>query len=284
MPPGNTGNARPPAGPNRRAARQVIADFLIRTWLGNVLASVALVFGVLGVAWTIYTGIISLRYGATQTCAALYSIGKFSEYCNKTLEAGVTPAPMIRRHLTDVWYWNWDVRNGERFPLDADLSSGRLGWQRLLAGPMHLVLSTLRLTTNLTNLSPGTTWAVVVLMLAVAIFAVICLRLLNDNDVAREGFDDSEFRQGGATFEVSEVLGVTNRNRELCRVRTTYSQSERHDDSIVVPDSSDDSSEDLEDAHLDPATIAKLTDQRAPQKRTAYVYSDDGKEGEDHAS
>ncbi|KAK5724925.1 hypothetical protein LTR17_013414 [Elasticomyces elasticus] len=49
--------------------------------------------------------------------------------------------------------------------------------------------------------------------------------------VAREVFDDSEFRQGRATSEFPEVPGENNRNRELSRIRTTYSQSQRHDDS-----------------------------------------------------
>ncbi|KAK0263791.1 hypothetical protein LTS09_002142 [Friedmanniomyces endolithicus] len=48
--------------------------------------------------------------------------------------------------------------------------------------------------------------------------------------VAREVFDDSEFRQGRATSEFPEVPGERNRNRELSRIRTTYSQNHRHEE------------------------------------------------------
>ncbi|TKA79743.1 hypothetical protein B0A55_04362 [Friedmanniomyces simplex] len=48
--------------------------------------------------------------------------------------------------------------------------------------------------------------------------------------VAREVFDDSEFRRGRATSEFPEVPGERNRNGELSRIRTTYSQSQRHGD------------------------------------------------------
>ncbi|TKA80923.1 hypothetical protein B0A55_01656 [Friedmanniomyces simplex] len=99
----NVGNPRIQAPLNFIAPRHPITDFFLRTWLGNVLAVIGLVFTVFGAAWAIYTGVLGMRYGALQSCASLYSIGKYSVYCNKTLEAGVTPAPMIRRHLTDIW-------------------------------------------------------------------------------------------------------------------------------------------------------------------------------------
>lgn len=46
--------------------------------------------------------------------------------------------------------------------------------------------------------------------------------------VAQEVFDDSGFRQGRATSEYPEVPGEPNRNRDLSRVRTQYSQTQRH--------------------------------------------------------
>ncbi|KAK3634582.1 hypothetical protein LTR56_015162 [Elasticomyces elasticus] len=104
MPPASAaGNARIQAPQNPPVVRRPIVDFFLRTWLGNVLTVIGLLFTILGVAWTIYTGVLSLRYGATQTCAALYSIGKYTGYCNKTLEAGVTPAPAIRRDTVIQW-------------------------------------------------------------------------------------------------------------------------------------------------------------------------------------
>ncbi|KAK5685391.1 hypothetical protein LTS10_003469 [Elasticomyces elasticus] len=88
MPP--AGNARTQAPQIPPVARRPIVDFFLRTWLGNVLAVTGLLITVLGVAWAIYTGVLGLRYGALQTCATLYSIGKYSRYCNNTLNAGFT--------------------------------------------------------------------------------------------------------------------------------------------------------------------------------------------------
>ncbi|KAK3623961.1 hypothetical protein LTR56_021322 [Elasticomyces elasticus] len=96
MPPASAaGNAPIQAPQSHAVARRPIVDFFLRTWLGNVLAVIGLLFTILGVAWTIYTGVLSLHYNALQTCATLYSIGKYSEYCNKVLDVGTTPAPMI---------------------------------------------------------------------------------------------------------------------------------------------------------------------------------------------
>ncbi|KAK4961889.1 hypothetical protein LTR10_002382 [Elasticomyces elasticus] len=96
MPPASAaGNAPIQAPQSHAVARRPIVDFFLRTWLGDVLAVIGLLFTILGVAWTIYTGVLSLHYNALQTCATLYSIGKYSEYCNKVLDVGTTPAPMI---------------------------------------------------------------------------------------------------------------------------------------------------------------------------------------------
>ncbi|KAK3116999.1 hypothetical protein LTR53_002081 [Teratosphaeriaceae sp. CCFEE 6253] len=47
--------------------------------------------------------------------------------------------------------------------------------------------------------------------------------------VAREVFDDSEFRRGRATMEYPEVPGERTRNRDLSRGRTQYSSHQRQD-------------------------------------------------------
>ena len=92
------------AGPaSHSAAGHPIANFFLRTWRGNILAVLGLILAVLGAVWSIYTGVLNSRYGALQSCAALYSIGKYSSYCNNTLDRGVMPAPKSRRHLTNVW-------------------------------------------------------------------------------------------------------------------------------------------------------------------------------------
>ncbi|KAK0322106.1 hypothetical protein LTS16_004435 [Friedmanniomyces endolithicus] len=110
MPPARiNGGALQVQAPQQIAApRHPVVNFLLATWLGNIIAVIALVFTVFAAAWGIYTGVLGVRYGALgaqygalQSCASLYSIGKFSAYCNTTLEAGVTPAPVVRRHTKD---------------------------------------------------------------------------------------------------------------------------------------------------------------------------------------
>ncbi|KAK1063384.1 hypothetical protein LTR12_007442 [Friedmanniomyces endolithicus] len=96
--------------------RHPVVNFLLATWLGNIIAVIALVFTVFAAAWGIYTGMLGIRYGALgaqygalQSCASLYSIGRYSAYCNTTLEAGVTPAPVVRRHIKDFGSGSNDV-------------------------------------------------------------------------------------------------------------------------------------------------------------------------------
>jgi len=110
MPPARiNGGALQVQAPQQIAApRHPVVNFLLATWLGNIIAVIALIFTVFAAAWGIYTGVLGVRYGALgaqygalQSCASLYSIGKYSAYCNTTLEAGVTPAPVVRRHIKD---------------------------------------------------------------------------------------------------------------------------------------------------------------------------------------
>ncbi|TKA25034.1 hypothetical protein B0A54_17452 [Friedmanniomyces endolithicus] len=110
MPPARvSGGALQVQAPQQIAApRHPVLNFLLATWLGNIIAVIALIFTVFAAAWGTYTGVLGVRYGALgaqygalQSCASLYSIGKFSAYCNTTLEAGVTPAPVVRRHTKD---------------------------------------------------------------------------------------------------------------------------------------------------------------------------------------
>ncbi|KAK5703436.1 hypothetical protein LTR17_022120 [Elasticomyces elasticus] len=118
MPPAPTaGNARMQTPQNPPVPCRSVVDFFLRTWLGNVLALIGLLFTVLGVAWTIYTGVLGLRYGALQTCATLYSIGKYSGPCNKTLDAGVTPAPVLRRDVLIRWdtLERWEQADNQLF-------------------------------------------------------------------------------------------------------------------------------------------------------------------------
>ncbi|KAK0301058.1 hypothetical protein LTS00_000206 [Friedmanniomyces endolithicus] len=110
MPPArvNGGGPQVQAPQQIAAPRHPVVNFLLATWRGNIIAVIALIFTVFAAAWGIYTGVLGVRYGALgaqygalQSCASLYSIGRYSAYCNTTIEAGVTPAPVVRRHIKD---------------------------------------------------------------------------------------------------------------------------------------------------------------------------------------
>ncbi|KAK3676853.1 hypothetical protein LTR78_003057 [Recurvomyces mirabilis] len=55
------------------------------------------VLAVLMVIWTIWSGILSLRYSAIQTCASLIAVEERSAYCDKIVKGGVTPPPKDKR-------------------------------------------------------------------------------------------------------------------------------------------------------------------------------------------
>lgn len=90
--------------------RTALAHFLLDTKIGNLVAIVGLAATYIGLAWAVYTGVVSLlgqrwtkRNDILQSCAALYSIGKYSDYCNATLEAGVRPSRfVVKRHASTV--------------------------------------------------------------------------------------------------------------------------------------------------------------------------------------
>ncbi|KAK1055183.1 hypothetical protein LTR33_014201, partial [Friedmanniomyces endolithicus] len=132
--------------------RHPVVNFLLATWLGNIIAVIALIFTVFAAAWGIYTGVLGIRYGALgaqygalQSCASLYSIGRYSAYCNTRLEAGVTPAPVVRRHIkgfgsgsNDLLGSNATSGSSQTFsnvaysfgymPIDAEAGESALAW------------------------------------------------------------------------------------------------------------------------------------------------------------
>ncbi|KAK5707661.1 hypothetical protein LTR97_000199 [Elasticomyces elasticus] len=250
---GNAHNQAPQVPP---AARRPIADFFLRTWLGNTLAVIGLLFTVLGVAWTIYTGVLGLRYGSLQTCATLYSIGKYSGYCNKTLDAGITPTPIMRRHSSGILFWRkntWTAQDGY-VVLYPDTP---FWWQRLFDSSLHRHVSEPSLATLPTGWPGGIMWAAAVLIVAVAIFAVICRR--PSLEVQRYAPFDVDH---GDIVEYHEVIHQKWLVPEPVSKTTPQVQ--------VLPTGSNDvphSSEELEGDPLDPAMIAKL-DLQAPQHRT----------------
>ncbi|KAK5727365.1 hypothetical protein LTR15_003260 [Elasticomyces elasticus] len=264
MPPAPAaGNARVQAPPIRLVARRrTIADFFVRTWLGNVLAVIGLLFAILGVAWAIYTGVLSLRYGALQTCATLYGIGKYSGYCNKTLDAGVTPAPIMRRHSSGILFWRkdaWTAQDGY-VVLYPDTP---FWWQRLFASSVHWDLSKPSLAAAFTGWLPGIMLAAAALIIAVAIFAVISRR--PSIEVQRRAFFDND--DPTVHVECSEIVQ-----------RTVWLALRKH----VLPTGSNDvpgRPDNLQETVLDPAMIAN--EYRELKQRTAYVHSDDEKEVED---
>ncbi|KAK3712249.1 hypothetical protein LTR37_009111 [Vermiconidia calcicola] len=95
----------PNAAPSTGGFRP-IAQFLLKTTVGNVVAMLGCLLTFIGLAWAFFTGITtyqdvkwSRQNEALQACASLYSIGKFTKYCNQTLDIGVTPAHPFKRLL-----------------------------------------------------------------------------------------------------------------------------------------------------------------------------------------
>ncbi|KAK0933996.1 hypothetical protein LTR48_004227 [Friedmanniomyces endolithicus] len=187
MPPARLNGGAPQLqAPQQIAApRHPVVNFLLATWLGNIIAVIALVFTVFAAAWGIYTGVLGVRYGA---------LGRYSAYCNTTIEAGVTPAPVVRRHIKDFGSASNDLLglnttsessqtfsniaySFEFIPIDADDKRSALA-QWFEPGGINIYADTFG--TGQTSIPPRSTLArlcvMVALTLGAGVYAVVYTR------------------------------------------------------------------------------------------------------------
>ena len=102
---------RPSRPSNNAAASQVptrraVLRFLLATWVGNLIAALALVVAILALGLSAYSSAIqaivakwSAKNDALQSCIAASAVDIFSTYCNETISAGVKRPPIVRRTM-----------------------------------------------------------------------------------------------------------------------------------------------------------------------------------------
>ena len=95
-----------------------------KTWAGAISTALGLVLAALGVVSTFYSGFIGLRMqkwsarnDVLQSCLSFRSNGRTSDFCNRTIEAGVTPPRIVKRAMVAIKY---AVSSGE--PLKSPLA------------------------------------------------------------------------------------------------------------------------------------------------------------------
>ena len=108
--------------------RVSIIQFLISTRYGNIIAIAGLVIAFLSLILAAYSGVIlalatkwTARNDALQSCLTASTVGIYSEYCNKTMAAGVTKPPVEKRlgGLRQAGHAVIHDASGEHSPLEA---------------------------------------------------------------------------------------------------------------------------------------------------------------------
>ena len=94
---------------SRGTYRNPLVEFLLKTWVGNLVGILGLVATCIALVWTLYSGIVSLnitlwsaKNAALDTCLSLRGYAKSSKYCNETIDRGIGPPPTVKRALRHV--------------------------------------------------------------------------------------------------------------------------------------------------------------------------------------
>ena len=89
-----------PSAQTKASRRGRVVRFLLTTWLGNLAAVTGVILATCALAWGLYSVFAGLRLqfwtvrnDVLQSCLSLQGGGRYSKYCNETVEAVVEPPP-----------------------------------------------------------------------------------------------------------------------------------------------------------------------------------------------